>query len=77
MRTSQDVIFAEKVREDELRDNGWQVVRWLWSDLYRPGVLRDRLLPRVQTGPSTGSLDHSAPLDPDSAQLCDWCEVRE
>jgi hypothetical protein len=43
-QTSQDVIFAEKVREDELRDNGWQVVRWLWSDLYRPGVLRGRLL---------------------------------
>ena len=43
-QTSQDVIFAEKLREDELRDNGWQVVRWLWSDLYRPGVLRGRLI---------------------------------
>jgi hypothetical protein len=42
--SSEDAIFAEKVREDELRDNGWQVVRWLWSDLYRPGVIRDRLL---------------------------------
>ncbi|HKH53846.1 MAG TPA: type IV toxin-antitoxin system AbiEi family antitoxin domain-containing protein [Propionibacteriaceae bacterium] len=43
-QTSQDVIFAEKLREDELRDNGWQVVRWLWGDLYRPGVLRGRLI---------------------------------
>lgn len=39
-----DVLFAEKVREDALRDLGWQVVRWIWADLYRPGVVRDRLL---------------------------------
>jgi hypothetical protein len=38
------VIFEEKVREDALRDLGWQVVRWLWRDLYRRGVLRDRVL---------------------------------
>ena len=36
--------FAEKQREDALRDLGWQVVRWLWADLYRPGVIRDRVL---------------------------------
>jgi len=40
----EDVIFAEKQREDALRDLGWQVVRWLWADLYRPGVIRDRVL---------------------------------
>jgi len=40
----QDAIFAEKVREDALRDLGWQIVRWLWADLYRPGVIRDRVL---------------------------------
>jgi hypothetical protein len=40
----EDVIFAEKVREDALRDLGWQIVRWLWADLYRPGVVRDRVL---------------------------------
>lgn len=39
-----DVIFAEKQREDALRDLGWQVVRWLWADLYRRGVIRDRVL---------------------------------
>ena len=38
-----DVIYAEKVREDLLRDLGWQVVRWLWADLYRRGVLADRV----------------------------------
>ena len=40
----EQVVFEEKVREDALRDLGWQVVRWLWRDLYRPGVLRDRVL---------------------------------
>jgi hypothetical protein len=40
----EDVIFAEKVREDALRDLGWQIVRWLWADLYRRGVIRDRVL---------------------------------
>lgn len=49
-QTIQDVIFAEKVREDELRDNGWQVVRWLWSDLYQQGVLRERLLRAFKRG---------------------------
>ena len=39
-----DVLFAEKLREDALRDAGWQVVRWIWSDLDRPGLLRERVL---------------------------------
>ena len=40
----EDVIFEEKVREDAVRDLGLQVVRWLWPDLYRAGVLRERVL---------------------------------
>jgi hypothetical protein len=40
----EDVIFDEKVREDELRDFGLQVVRWIWRDLHRSGVLRDRVV---------------------------------
>ena len=40
----EDVLFAEKRREDALRDLGWQIVRWLWADLYRRGVIRDRVL---------------------------------
>lgn len=39
-----DVVFAEKQREDAIRDLGWQVVRWLWADLYRRGVICDRVL---------------------------------
>jgi very-short-patch-repair endonuclease len=40
----EDVLFAEKRREDALRDLGWQIVRWLWADLYRRGIIRDRVL---------------------------------
>ena len=38
-----EVLYDEKLREDALRDLGWQVVRWLWRDLHRKGVLRDRV----------------------------------
>lgn len=38
-----EVLFAEKQREDALRDLGWQVVRWVWDDLRRPQSLADRL----------------------------------
>ena len=41
--TSSDVIVAEKIREDALRDLGWQVVRWIWDDLARPALIADRL----------------------------------
>ena len=40
----EEVLFEEKRREDALRHLGWQIVRWLWADLYRPGVIRDRVL---------------------------------
>jgi hypothetical protein len=40
----EDVIFDEKIREDAVRDLGLQVVRWITRDLYRPGVLRERVL---------------------------------
>ena len=43
-QSSTDVLFDEKRREDAMRDLGWQVVRWLWEDLYRPGLLRARVL---------------------------------
>lgn len=31
--TSQEALFAEKKREDELTSLGWVVVRWTWGDL--------------------------------------------
>lgn len=39
----EDVIFREKRREDLIRDLGWRVVRWIWSELFRFEVVRDRL----------------------------------
>jgi hypothetical protein len=30
-----DVVFAEKIREDGLRDAGNEVFRWVWRDLYQ------------------------------------------
>ena len=38
-----DVVFAEKLREDRLRDQGLSVVRWTWSDLTRFAPVADRL----------------------------------
>ena len=42
-QTAADAVFEEKRREDALRDLGWQIVRWLWEDLYHPAELRRRL----------------------------------
>jgi hypothetical protein len=36
-------LFQEKRREDALRDLGWEVVRWMWADLFAPAQLLDRL----------------------------------
>ena len=38
-----DVIYQEKLREDRLRDLGWEVVRWGWDDLSRPELIAERL----------------------------------
>lgn len=38
-----DVVFAEKRREDAIRDGGWEVVRWIWDDLSSPGVIAQRI----------------------------------
>jgi hypothetical protein len=40
---SEDAVFREKLREDRIRDLGWGVVRWTWSDLQQPEVIADRL----------------------------------
>lgn len=41
--TAADVVFAEKRREDAIRDLGWQVVRWIWVDLAHPELIAQRL----------------------------------
>ena len=39
-----DVVYAEKRREDKIRDLGEQVVRWVWDELDTFEVVVDRLL---------------------------------
>ena len=38
-----DAVFEEKRREDAIRDEDWDVVRWTWADLRRPRRLGDRV----------------------------------
>ncbi|MEU7138118.1 hypothetical protein ABZ942_01570 [Nocardia sp. NPDC046473] len=35
-------LYREKLREDHLRDLGWEVVRWTWPDLDTPTILDTR-----------------------------------
>lgn len=54
LRPGQDpgeAVFEEKRREDTIRDEGWQVVRWTWPDL----TDRARLGERVQRAQNRGS----------------------
>lgn len=39
----EDAVYREKLREDALRDQGWQVARWTWNDLRQPRLIADRL----------------------------------
>ncbi len=43
-QASGDVVFAEKNREDLIRDLGHEVARWINADLTRPRLLRERIL---------------------------------
>jgi hypothetical protein len=38
-----EVVFREKLREDEVRDHGWEVARWTWPDLDAPAVVERRV----------------------------------
>ena len=40
---SEDVVYAEKLREDALRELGWEVVRWTWADLRNSDELVRRI----------------------------------
>ena len=39
-----DVVVREKRREDMLRALGWQIVRWIWEDLYQFGPIHRQLI---------------------------------
>jgi len=38
-----DAVFEEKLREDDIRDHGWKVARWIWRELETRLVIGDRL----------------------------------
>ena len=38
-----DAVFEEKLREDDIRDEGWKVARWIWREIETPLVVGDRL----------------------------------
>jgi hypothetical protein len=42
-RTPGQVVVAEKMREDNIRATGRNVVRWVWSDLWTAGELERKL----------------------------------
>jgi hypothetical protein len=35
-RSTEGVLKPGQTAADALRDLGWQIVRWIWQDLYRP-----------------------------------------
>eukprot|EP01133_Synstelium_polycarpum_P023697 gene23696-28400_t len=40
----EDALWNEKLREDRLRDAGWEVARWTWADLSTPSLVASRIL---------------------------------
>ena len=43
-----DVVFAEKLREDEIRAQDWEMVRWTWRDLRDFGPTAARIRERFR-----------------------------
>ncbi len=41
--SSEQAVYREKLREDRIRDLGWQVVRWIWAELFGFEIVRGRL----------------------------------
>lgn len=37
-----DAVFREKRREDAVRGEGWDMVRWTWAEILRPMAMIDR-----------------------------------
>ena len=60
-QTAGDVVFDEKLREDAIRAQGWEVVRWTWADLRDFGPIaahiRDKF--RCSARPHTGNDAHT------------------
>ncbi|MBC2642541.1 hypothetical protein H5400_27385 [Rhodococcus wratislaviensis] len=59
-----DAVFAEKRREDAMRELGFQMVRWTWDELSDPLRLAARIRPVLTRGktslPPMGRVEQSA-----------------
>jgi hypothetical protein len=55
--TAAQAILAEKRREQALQDAGFTIVRWMWSDLWRPGLI-DRIRSAMNRSPSRATHTH-------------------
>jgi hypothetical protein len=49
-QSAEEVLIAEKRREERLRELGWMVIRWTWQDLTRPEALIGRLRKAFERG---------------------------
>ena len=56
-QSGEQVLFAEKLREDRLRELGWEVVRWTSADLRSPDRLVRRLRRAFDRGRRRAELD--------------------
>ncbi|MFD6158064.1 hypothetical protein ACFWF7_10695 [Nocardia sp. NPDC060256] len=57
----EDVVIAEKVREDALRRLGWTVARWTWRDLDTPTAWLPHLATAAETARNTTRLGTHLP----------------
>jgi len=48
-RAAGDAVYAEKLREDAIRAEGWEVVRWRWADLHDFATTAARIRERFRT----------------------------
>ena len=86
-----DVVVREKRREDMLRALGWQVVRWIWEDLWKLRGRPPRPAGRLRAWSATGrerlthAPPHASPCSPDLpagttfsfGTTCMWCANQE
>lgn len=49
-----DKIYQEKLREDRIRDAGWQVARWTWDELRDGNTVIDRIVRTLERGRRLG-----------------------
>ena len=49
-----DKIYREKLREDMIRDAGWQVARWTWGELQDGRTVIDRIVRTLERGRRLG-----------------------